>query len=87
VSMPFGEFFGKPVAAVAVMSLAVYGSYHYTEPVLSGNKATLLSILVGVVVYAIVLLATGAVRRQDFEMLPGGRKLSRILTRLKLIRN
>ena len=86
VSMPLGKFFGKPLVAVAAMSLAVYGTYHGLVSGLGGNKVTLLAVLVGVVVYAAVLLAVGGLSRQDFEMLPGGKKIGKILTRLKLIR-
>ena len=57
------------------------------ENLAGGSKATLLAIVVGVVVYALVLLAVGALSRQDFEMLPGGSKLGRVLYRLKLIRD
>jgi len=77
----------KPAAAVIVMALSVHFSYGFLENLAGGSKATLLAIVVGVVVYALVLLAVGALSRQDFEMLPGGSKLGRVLYRLKLIRD
>jgi stage V sporulation protein B len=69
------------------MAAAVHWTYSYVETIAGGNKATLVSVLIGVVVYAIVLLAIGAVRKRDFELLPGGSKISRILTKLNLIRD
>ena len=53
------------------MALSVHFSW-ILENLAGGSKATLLAIVVGVVVYALVLLAVGALSRQDFEMLPGG---------------
>jgi stage V sporulation protein B len=84
--VPFQGFIVKPVVSVAVMSAAVFGIYTYTESILGRNKATLLAILVGIVVYAVMLLAIGAVNKKDFELLPGGRKISKVLTRFKLLR-
>ena len=57
-----------------------------SNTVFGSNKAVLLAISLGVIVYAVVLLAVGAVNRNDLEMLPGGVKLGRVLSRLKLIR-
>jgi stage V sporulation protein B len=84
--MRFGDFIVKPVVAVFIMSLLVYFSYGYLNTVFGSNKAVLLAISLGVIVYAVVLLAVGAVNRNDLEMLPGGVKLGRVLSRLKLIR-
>ncbi|HHY81189.1 MAG TPA: polysaccharide biosynthesis protein [Clostridiales bacterium] len=85
--VPFMEFIVKPVIAVSVMSLSVYFANGFFSTVLSASKATLLSIVVGVVVYAIVLLAAGAIKKQDLELMPGGRKLGRLLLKLKLVRD
>ena len=38
-----------------------------------------LAILVGVVVYAILVLALRTLTREDLEMMPGGKKLAKIL--------
>ncbi|HHU77601.1 MAG: putative polysaccharide biosynthesis protein [Caldicoprobacterales bacterium] len=86
IRMRFGDFIVKPVVAVFIMSLLVYFSYGYLNTVFGSNKAVLLAISLGVIVYAVVLLAVGAVNRNDLEMLPGGVKLGRVLSRLKLIR-
>ena len=86
IRMRFGDFILKPVVAVFIMSLLVYFSYGYLNTVFGSNKAVLLAISLGVIVYAVVLLAVGAVNQADLEMLPGGVKLGRVLSRLKLIR-
>ena len=81
------DHFVKPVIAVAAMAVSVYFAYGFFGAVIGGTKATLLAVVVGVIVYAVMLLAVGAVKRSDFELLPGGKKLGGILTRLKLIRD
>jgi stage V sporulation protein B len=81
------DFIVKPVIAVVVMAGAVYFSYGFLENLLGGNKATLLAVVAGVVIYALVLLVIGAVSRDDFETLPGGSRLGRALSRLNLIRD
>ena len=67
----------KPIIATLAMALSVFFSYEFFEGMVGGNKASLLSIIVGIVVYAVMLLVIGAV----------GKKLGRILTRLKIIRD
>ncbi|NLA84851.1 MAG: polysaccharide biosynthesis protein [Clostridiales bacterium] len=86
LSIKFMDYFLKPVAAVAVMALSVHYAYGKLEGLAGSNKATLLSVAAGIAVYGIVLIAIGAVRQHDFEMLPGGRKLGKVLARLKLIK-
>lgn len=87
MKMRFVDFIVKPVIAVIVMAFSVHFSYGLFKSAVGGNKATLLAILVGVIVYAVVLLAIGAVSRRDFEMLPGGSKLGKVLSKLNLIRD
>lgn len=87
VQLKLKDHFVKPVIATVVMAISVFFSYELFEGVFGGNKATLLSIAVGIIIYAAMLLIVGAVNRHDLEMMPGGRKLGQVLTRLKLIRD
>ena len=87
VSLSATDFFIKPLISTGVMALCVYGSYNFSYGFLKSNiKATILSILVGVLVYAVMLLVTGVIKRQDFELLPKGKKVVRVLDRLGLLR-
>ncbi|MDD4680207.1 MAG: oligosaccharide flippase family protein [Clostridia bacterium] len=87
VQMKVMDHFVKPVIATTAMALSVFFSYEFFNGVIGGNRATLLSIAVGIIVYAVMLLLIGAFNSYDFEMLPGGKKLEHILSRLKLIRS
>ena len=46
---------------------------------LTRRETVLLLILVGVVVYVILVLALRTLTREDLEMMPGGKKLAKIL--------
>ena len=78
--------FIKPVVAVSIMTVTVWISYTYTFDILGGKIATVFSIGVGGIVYGLSLLLLGALTEKDFELLPGGGKLSKLLKSLKLIR-
>ena len=68
----------------ALRAAAAWGSHGLLSWVLNGSLgrdilATALAILVGVVVYAILVLALRTLTREDLEMMPGGKKLAKIL--------
>ncbi|RKD33895.1 putative polysaccharide biosynthesis protein [Thermohalobacter berrensis] len=77
----------KPVTAVLVMTILVRLSYIYTLSIIGGRLATVLSILVGVLAYGLSLLILGAITERDFELLPAGKKLAKLLKSLGLMRN
>ena len=73
----------QPVVAEVVIFRA-WGSHGLLARVLNGSltrdmAATAGAILVGVVVYVILVLALRTLTREDLEMMPGGKKLAKIL--------
>ncbi len=78
----------KPAAAVAVMALAVAGSFAWVSRATgSVNLATVAAIGAGAVSYVIVLLAIGGMTAGDLETIPRvGPALSRFLRRFSLTR-
>ena len=87
ISIPLMDFFIKPLIGAGLMSLTVYLGYHYLLPILGTSISTLLSVLVGIVVYSLLLLLTGAVKKGDFELLPAGKRISSLLVKLKLLKD
>ena len=76
--------FFKPLIASALMGAAVWAAYGLLSRVFTGSfvlsaVATAGAILVGVVVYAILVLALRVLSREDLEMMPKGDKIARIL--------
>ncbi|MFU0800068.1 MAG: polysaccharide biosynthesis protein [Xylanivirga thermophila] len=87
IPFSFSDFLIKPLLASIIMGGCVYFSYDRIFTALNSNtKATLLSIIIGILVYAIMLLLTGTIREQDLEMLPKGRTIARKLKKIGLLR-
>lgn len=68
--------FAKPVLVTAVMALAARGGYGLCCRVMPERLAVLPAVLAAAAVYAVLILAVGAVTRQDAAMLPKGEKLA-----------
>ncbi|HHX24754.1 MAG: putative polysaccharide biosynthesis protein [Tepidanaerobacteraceae bacterium] len=77
----------KPVLASIFMGAGVelaYGSlvvYGFPQ-----NKATIVTIAFGALVYAISLLLIGGIKKTDLELLPGGKRIIGIISKFKLFR-
>ncbi len=80
-------FLVKPLVATFSMAIATIFTYSkiltYTE---SGSVSTLVAITVGGLVYVLMLLTTGGVNREDFEMMPKGRQIIDFLGKLGLMK-
>lgn len=80
------QFFVKPISSVLVMGVTVKLTYELLFNMVGNNLATVAAIGVGVVVYGVALLVTGTITKVDFELLPGGNKLARLLKKTKLLK-
>ncbi len=70
----------RPLASAAVMAVATGVSFRLLNTALgSKNLATLGSIAIAAVVYVICLFLTGAITKEDLELIPKGEKLSRFV--------
>ncbi len=76
--------FVKPIFSSAVMGVVVFFVYKLTAA-LGNTAATLISVLVGIIVYGILVLLTKNLTTEDLESLPMGNKLSVLFERFKLI--
>ena len=80
--------FLKPLLCAAVMGVAARAVYELTFKLLSGSLGvsrivmTLYlgaAIVVAVIVYAVLIIATGTLTKEDMTLLPKGEKLARLL--------
>ncbi|MBO5123213.1 MAG: polysaccharide biosynthesis C-terminal domain-containing protein, partial [Oscillospiraceae bacterium] len=69
----------RSAAATLVMAMFARGSYAFLAAKMEPTLATLLAIALAVVVYGILALAVGAVRKEDVKHLPFGRKLTKFV--------
>jgi len=83
---PIGEFVIKPLISVIAMSISVLFVYGRIVAFSGNSIATLASVAVGVIIFGLMLLATGAVKKADFEMLPKGDKIAKMLSMIGLLR-
>ena len=81
------DTFIKPLFATLLMTLSVWTTYKYMASTFGGNMATILSVVVGFIVYVLSLLIIGTITSNDLEILPAGKKITRILKLLGLLRD
>ena len=87
IEFSFKNFILKPVVSVGVMGIIVHYIYDLALGMLdSSSTALLTSILAGIIIYTVMLFITGSVTKEDFDYIPGGKKLGRILKRLGLLK-
>ncbi len=71
--------FLKPLAASVLMGAAAWACYGLIAPALGNSLSTLIAICVGVVVYAVLILALRAISPDDLALMPKGDKIAKIL--------
>ena len=84
IRLDWGELLVRPGAATAGMAAFVFG---WTKVLNMQRRAnTIVAVLVGVAVYAVLALAVGAIRQSDVSQIPGGKKLEKLMRKLRLWR-
>ncbi|MDR5659183.1 polysaccharide biosynthesis protein [Serpentinicella sp. ANB-PHB4] len=79
------EFLLKPILSAGIMGLIVLIVYHQLYPFLGNTIATLSSIVIGGITYGIMLLKTKTLGQVELELLPGSKKIIKVLRHFKLI--
>lgn len=80
------EFIIKPLITVLTMFVTVKLSYGVLSGILGNSIATVLAIGVGALVYGLVLLGIGGIRKEEILTMPKGNKIYKILKKLNLMR-
>ena len=80
VSMPLKEVIVKPLITSALMGLSVFLSYKLFILLKLGNTiSTLFSIVIGVGVYAILVILLRVLSEEEIQQLPYGNKICKML--------
>jgi len=82
----FSNFVVKPIVAVGIMAAAVSMCYKALESIAGLTIATMLSIIAGILIYGLALLAMGIIQENDLRLLPGGDRLGRVLYQFRIFR-
>lgn len=80
------KIFILPAIASIVMGAAAYGTYTGLFSLIESNVISLIfAVIVGAVIYGILILKTGVLKRDDILAMPKGNKLAGMLEKLHLI--
>jgi stage V sporulation protein B len=83
IRLKLWDMFIKPIVASAVMAAVVYVVYTLLSGMGSRTIAVIAAVIVGVLVYAALIVILKMLSKDDLTFIPGGRKLSRFLLRGK----
>lgn len=87
IKMNYVKTFVKPFVAAAAMSVTVFFAYKLFDSFAGNTLSTIMSICVGVVVYAVFILVFKTFNEADLEGLPMGNKIGALLKRFHLLGN
>jgi len=72
----------KPVISGLVMGAFVLVAYNPLSNILGGKLSTLVTIMIAAVIYGTLIIMTKTLSHEEYEMLPGGRKLRKLAEKL-----
>ena len=72
----------KPVISGLVMGAFVLIAYNPLSNILGGKLSTLVTIMIAAVIYGTLIIMTKTLSHEEYEMLPGGRKLRKLAEKL-----
>ena len=75
--------YGKPFAASAIMGICAFGAHKLLNGFLGNSMSTLIAVMVGVIVYAAMVIAIKVVTSEELEMMPKGNKLNSLIRKIK----
>ncbi|KAB3531900.1 polysaccharide biosynthesis protein [Alkaliphilus pronyensis] len=86
VSFDIRRIVYKPIVAAAFMAIITRISYILMTNLIGGRLSTVIAIAIGALVYGGMLLYTKTITKEDFELIPGGMKMAKLLNKLGVMR-
>ena len=78
---------GKSCISAAIMALFAFGSYKLLVFLTSSIKlSVIISVLASIIVYFVINLLIGGIRKQDVELMPHGEKIYGFFKKIKLMK-
>lgn len=84
LDLSLGNHVFKPIFASVIMGIIVYLTYNIIIGTASNSISTIISILVGVIVYVFLVLGMKMLSKEDIYMIPFGTKIYSALVKLKI---
>ncbi len=82
LDLGFVKFVVKPILATFIMAVCSYVIYINLAVVINAQIATIIALLSAVIIYLIAMIALKVFTKEDINMLPYGKKIYSILTKL-----
>lgn len=76
----------KPLVSAIGMGIVARISYQVVVGAIGNSKATIVGVAIGALVYFALLIVTGAITREDLELIPKGKKILKIVDRFTIQR-
>lgn len=84
LNLTFSKFVIKPILAVTMMGICSYFSYVTLSGIIAQKLATIIAIAIAVIVYALAIVALKVFSKEEIEIIPGGKKVCKVLVKLKV---
>lgn len=78
----YNKTYLRPGIAALVMGVAVFFAHKGLAGILGNSLATLLSVVIGGIIYAVLIFVFKAITVDEVENLPGGRKLAPVIRKV-----
>jgi stage V sporulation protein B len=85
IKFNYAKMFLKPFLPAACLGITAWVTYFVTYPKLGLLLSTFIAIAVCLIFYTAVLFISKTVEKEDLLLLPGGRKISKILSKFKIM--
>lgn len=86
LNLDFGKFVTKPILATTMMIICSYYLYIILSTRVTSNIATLISIGIAVIIYALSVIVLQVLTKEEIYMLPKGEKIYKALVKLNLVK-
>lgn len=87
LSLSFKKYILKPLLCSIIMGISAYLIYKLTMLITDINMiSVIISIVIAAIIYAIMILATNSISKDEMEMLPMGNKIYSLSKKLKFIK-
>lgn len=84
LKLTFKKLVIKPALATTIMAICSYFIYSTLSGIIIERLATIIAIIFAIVIYIIAVLKLRIFTRKEFEMMPAGEKIVKILEKLKI---
>ena len=82
LNLGFFKFIFKPITATIMMGICSYASYLLLKSINIGKMATIISILIAGIIYAISIFILKIFTKEEIFMIPYGQKVYKILEKI-----